>query len=316
MAVRKPVYITSSNDIQEMTTAEVLEWTNQVCYLYGTSPSVTLTVSTSVAGDLTAMSDTRLKAGATSQSATAFPSEATTAEPAEVTVSYDRVDQAKASVSPTSDTGTTWPLYINGDNDLQAMTIADIKDTFLHPAVDLLISGTESATTAGTYSITTSVTPATNYAVVSTDPVFIDTRADVSAYTAGGIPETLDQPTTITSYYLHKRAGTDSAPARYPVYITDSARHLQTFTEGTLDALLTEWIRETASESSDGYQISYTIEASGSGNTRGTAMVNTRLTGGAGNYQTRQVGDDYRAQEFPNGSNSTITTYALRINKG
>jgi hypothetical protein len=315
MAVRKPVYITGDNNIQEMTTAEVLEWTNQVCYLYGTSPSVTLTVSTSVAGDLTAMSDTRMKAGATSQSATAFPNEATTAEPAEVTVSYDRVDQAKASVSPTSDTGTTWPLYINGDNDLQAMTIADVKDTLLHPAIDLLISGTESATTAGTYTITTSATPASNYAVVSTDPVFIDTRADTAAFTAGGIPETLDQPTTITSYYLHKRSGTDTAPARYPVYITDSVNHLQTFTEGTFDGLLTEWIRETASESSDGYQLSYTIETSGSGNTRGTAMVNTKLNG-SGAHSTRQVGDDYRAQEFPNGAAVTVSTYNLRINKG
>ena len=314
MAVRKPVYITSDNNIQEMTTAEVLEWTNQVCYLYGTSPSVTLTVSTSSAGDLTAMSDTRLKAGATSQSSSAFPNESTTAEPAEVAVSYDRVDQTKASVSPTSDTGTTWPLYINSDNDLQAMNIADIKDTFLHPAVDLLIAGTESATTAGTYSITTSATPASNYAVVSTDPVFIDTRANTGAYSAGGIPETLDQPTTITSYYLHRRTGTNTDPARYPVYINGS-NDLQTYTEATIDALLTEWIRETAAESSDGYQISYTIETSGSGNTRGTGMVNTKLNG-SGDYQTRQVGDDYRAQEFPNGSPTTIATYNLRINKG
>ena len=314
MAVRKPVYITSDNNIQEMTTAEVLEWTNQVCYLYGTSPSVTLTVSTSSAGDLTAMSDTRLMAGATSQSSSAFPSESTTAEPAEVAVSYDRVDQTKASVSPTSDTGTTWPLYINSDNDLQAMNIADIKDTFLHPAVDLLIAGTESATTAGTYSITTSATPASNYAVVSTDPVFIDTRANTGAYSAGGIPETLDQPTTITSYYLHRRTGTNTDPARYPVYINGS-NDLQTYTEATIDGLLTEWIRETAAESSDGYQISYTIETSGSGNTRGTGMVNTKLNG-SGDYQTRQVGDDYRAQEFPNGSPTTIATYNLRINKG
>ena len=314
MAVRKPVYITSDNNIQEMTTAEVLEWTNQVCYLYGTSPSVTLTVSTSSAGDLTAMSATRLKAGATSQSSSAFPSESTTAEPAEVAVSYDRVDQTKASVSPTSDTGTTWPLYINSDNDLQAMNIADIKDTFLHPAVDLLIAGTESATTAGTYSITTSATPASNYAVVSTDPVFIDTRANTGAYSAGGIPETLDQPTTITSYYLHRRTGTNTDPARYPVYINGS-NDLQTYTEATIDGLLTEWIRETAAESSDGYQISYTIETSGSGNTRGTGMVNTKLNG-SGDYQTRQVGDDYRAQEFPNGSPTTIATYNLRINKG
>ena len=78
--------------------------------------------------------------------------------------------------------------------------------------------------------------------------------------------------------------------------------------------MFTEWIRETASESSDGYQLTYTIETSGSGNTRGTAMVDTKLDG-AGEHRTLQVGDDYRAQEHPNGSAQTISTYALRINK-
>ena len=37
---------------------------------------------------------------------------------------------------------------------------------------------------------------------------------------------------------------------------------------------------------------------------------------GCCDLQTRQVGDDYRAQEFPNGSPTTIATYNLRINKG
>ena len=43
-------------------------------------------------------------------------------------------------------------------------------------------------------------------------------------------------------------------------------------------------------------------------------MVDTRLNG-SGNYQTRQVGDDYRAQEFPNGTPTTANTYNLRIIK-
>ena len=314
MAVRAPVYVDGNNDLVEMTTAEVTEWVDSICGLYGSNPSVTLAVSTSSAGNLTAMADTRTQAGATSQSNSAFPNESTTAEPSTVTVSYDRVNQTKASVSPTTDTGTTWPVYVNSDNDLQAMSIADIKDTFLHPAIDKLISGTESATTSGTYTITTSSTAASNYTVVSTDAVFVDTRANTGAYTSGGIPETLDQPTTITSYFLHKRDAVTTTPSRMPVFI-NSDNDLQTFVESTIDTLFTEWIRETAAESSDGYQISYTIETSGSGNTRGSAMVNTKLDG-SGDYQTRQVGDDYRAQEFPNGTAQTISTYNLRINKG
>jgi hypothetical protein len=96
--------------------------------------------------------------------------------------------------------------------------------------------------------------------------------------------------------------------------IADSGQTLtaQT-TESVIEGLFLEWIRETASESSDGYKIVYSLATSG-GNTRGTAMVDTRLDG-AGNYQTLQSGDDYRSQEFPNGSAATITTTNLRITK-
>ena len=83
--------------------------------------------------------------------------------------------------------------------------------------------------------------------------------------------------------------------------------------EAQIEGLFLEWIQETASESGDGYQIVYSVGTSG-GNTRGTAMVDTKLNG-SGNYQTRQVSDDYRSQEFPNGSPATIATYNLRITK-
>ena len=53
---------------------------------------------------------------------------------------------------------------------------------------------------------------------------------------------------------------------------------------------------------------------SGSGQTRGSGMADTILDG-SGNYQTRQENDDYRAQEFPNGSVTTANTYNLYINK-
>jgi hypothetical protein len=264
------------------------------------------------------MSDTRLQAGSTSTSASAFVAEGTTAEPSTVTVTYDRVNQAYASISPTSDSGTTWPVYFDSSSkSIIAMPLADIKDTFLHPAIDKLISGSESDTTAGTYTITDSSSAATGYTVVdASNPVFTDTRADTSAYSAAGIPETLDQPTTVTNYFLHRRnQGSDGfSSLATPLIIADSGQTLtaQT-TEGVIEGLFLEWIRETASESTDGYKIVYSIGTSG-GSTRGTGMVDTRLNG-SGNYQQLQVGDDYRSQEFPNGSAATITTYNLRITK-
>ena len=305
MAVRQPLYYNASNQIQAMTTSMVDEIVDQIVYQYSLNPSVTLSVVGS-SGSLSAMNDTRLQAGAASTSATAFPSEATTAEPSVVTVSYDKIDESRATVSPTSDTGKTWPVYYNSSNQIQSMNLQDVKDTFLHPAIDLLTSGSTGTQQGGTYHITTSSSGA-----VSATAVFQDTRADTSLYTAGGIGETLDQPQTITSYYLHQIAGSDTSYT-LPLFLTSSDM-LQTYPEATFESLIQEWIRYTAVSSTDGYSISYNI--GGSGNNRGSGMADTRLNG-SGNYQTRFVNtDDYRAQEFPNGSPTTINTYYLNINK-
>ena len=306
MAVRQPLYYNSSNQIQAMTTAMVDEVVDQIVYQYSQNPSVTLSVVGS-SGSLDAMSDTRLQAGAASTSTTSTPSEATTAEPSVVTVSYDKISETRATVStPTADTGKTWPVYYNSSNQIQAMSLADVKDTFLHPAIDLLSSGSTGTQQGGTYHITTSSSGA-----VSSTAVFSNTQADTSAYTAGGIGETLDQPTTLTNYYLHQLAGSDTSYT-LPLFVTGSDM-LQSFPEATFESLIQEWIRYTAVSSTDGYSISYNIN--GSGNNRGSGMADTRLNG-SGNYQTRFVNtDDYRAQEFPNGTATTINTYYLKINK-
>ena len=305
MAVRQPLYYNSSNQIQAMTTAMVDEVVDQIVYQYSQNPSVTLSVVGS-SGSLDAMSDTRLQAGATSTSTTAFPNEATTAEPSVVTVSYDKITETRTTVTPTADTGKIWPVYYNSSNQIQAMNLTDVKDTFLHPAIDLLSSGSTGTQQGGTYHITTSSSGA-----VSATAVFANTQADTSLYTAGGIGETLDQPTTLTSYYLHQLAGSDTAYT-LPLFVTGSDM-LQSFPEATFESLMQEWIRYTAVSSTDGYSISYNI--GGSGNNRGSGMADTRLNG-SGNYQTRFVNtDDYRAQEFPNGTAATINTYYLKINK-
>ena len=310
MAVRTPL-INDSGNVKEMSSTQVDEIVDQVVYQYSLNPGVTLSVVGS-GGNLSSISDTRLQAGATSTSASAFPSEATTAEPSTVTVAYQRLNSASASLTPTADTGKTWPAYYTSGGHIQAMSLQDVKDTFLHPAIDLLTAGTTSTQQAGTYTIatSTSLAGATN---VSATPIYADTRADTSAYSAGSIGETLDQPTTITNYYLHRIDGSDTSYTS-PFFI-NASNHLQEFDTTTFESLLQEWIRYTAASSTDGYAISYSIGTSGSGNTRGTSIVDTRLNG-SGNYQTRQVGaDDYRAQEFPNGSPTTINTYNLRIIK-
>ena len=316
MASRKMLYVNASNDLQEMTSAEMVEVQNRMIYAYGSSPTAVITQVSSSGALVDSMDDTRLKAGATSQSTTAFVAEGTTAEPATVTVTYDKINlayTATGSIDNDADDGTTFPVYYDSSSgNIIAMTLDDVKDTLLHPAIDLLISGTESSSTAGTYTITDSSTAATNYTNVSTTAVFVNTIADTSAYSSGGIPETLDQPSTVTSFFLHRRDASANTPSRMPVVVNDQ-NDFQQMSTTTIDNILGDWLRFTAAHSADGYKITYNAATSG-GNTRGTAMVDTKLNG-SGNYQTRQVSDDYRSQEFPNGSAATVTTYNLRINK-
>ena len=310
MAAVKPLYYVSNN-LREMDTTMVGQIVDQAVYQYSLSPSVALSVVSS-SGTLSAINDTRKSAGSQSTSASSFPSEGTTQEPQTVTVTYDKVSEARTAGSPTSDTGKTWPVYYNSSGQIQAMSLTDVKDTFLHPAIDLLASGSTGTQQGGTYHVSTG-TSVSGSSLVSSTAIFTDTRADTGAYSAGSIPETQDQPTTITNYYLHKITGSQITYTE--PYFLDGSNNIKEFTTAAFDSLLQEWMQYTAVSSGDGYSLSYNIGSSGSGNTRGSGMADTILNG-SGNYQTRQVNnDDYRAQEFPNGSATTAATYYLRIHK-
>jgi len=312
MAVRSPLKNDSGN-LKEMSSAEVTQIVNQIVYQYSLNPSVSLSVVSS-GGSLGSITDTRLQAGAMSQTNSSFPTEAQTDEPSVVTVTYDKVSQSIASVSPTADTGTTFPIFYNSGN-IQAMSLQDVKDTFLHPAIDLLSAATTTSEQAGTYHISTT-SSVSGSTLVSGTPIFLDTRADTSAYTNAGLEsatgETLDQPTTITSYYLQRVDGSDNSYIN-PMFV-NAGNNIQEYSDSNFESLVQGWIRQTAAASSDGYKITYSLGASGSGQIRGSGMSDTRLNG-TGNYQTRQVSDDYRAQEFPDGTPTSINTYYLRIRK-
>ena len=312
MAVVKPLFVDSGN-LKEMDSTKVAEIVDQCVYQYSLSPSVALSVVSS-SGTLSAINDTRKSAGAQSTSASSFPSEGTTQEPQTVTVTYDKVSETRTAGSPTADTGTTWPVYYNGSGQIQAMSLTDVKDTFLHPAIDLLASGSTGTQQGGTYHVSTSTSVSGSTEVSgSSTAIFTDTRADTGAYSAGSIPETQDQPTTITNYYLHRITGSQITYTE--PYFLDGSNNIKEFTTAAFDSLLQEWMQYTAVSSGDGYSLSYNIGSSGSGNSRGSGMADTILNG-SGNYQTRQVNnDDYRAQEFPNGSATTAATYYLRIHK-
>jgi len=305
MAIRTPLKLDSTN-LKEMSSTDTGNIIGRMVYLYMTDPSVALSVVGS-SGSLTGINDTRMQAGAMSSTSTSFPSEASTAEPSVVTVAYDKINEATTSLSAPADTNNIrFPVYYDSGN-VKAMSLTDMYDSF----VSLASNGASTLIPAAQpYKIHTSTTPPSGYTLVSSTAVFTDTRANVGAYSAGGIGETLDQPTTISNYYLHRSNGS-AVTAPTPLYI-DSNQNLKEYTAAELDALLKEVIRYTSVNLTSN-KLRYFID--GAGTTLGTGMANTKLNG-SGNYQQRFVNaDDYRTQEFPNGSVVTANTYYLKARK-
>ena len=309
MTARTPL-IYNGSQLQLMKTSDLSNILSLAVYYYGLNPSRTLSVSGS-GGNLSSISDTRLQAGAASTGSGSYPSEATTAEPSTVTTAYQRITQASSTSSiTTSDTGKTFPVYWNGTQ-VQAMTEQDFIDTFIYPAINLLTAGTTTSDQAGTYFISTS-TSVSGATLVSSTPVYTDSRADTSLYSASSIPEALDQPQTITNYYLHILDPV--LPTYNPPLYVDASNNVKQYSAAEIGALFQEYIRNQVVNSSTGYTITYNID--GSGTLMGSAMVNTVLTGGSGNYQTLFAGgNDYRAQEFPDGTPVTANTYSFKILK-
>ena len=305
MAVRTPLILDGSNNLIEMSTAQINAVKNRCRYLYGASPSVTLSRVASNGG-LGNLSDTRKQAGAMSTSVSSLPSEATTAEPSTVTVQRAHISESRTNTSATADTNNVaFPVYQTSGN-IQAMTLTDVYDTFIYPAIDTI---TGAAGQPGTYYIHTATT-LSGYTAVSNSIVYADTRANTSAYTAGGIGETLDQPTTITNYYLLAADNISAPSMEQMLFIRNSDKNIEQYTQAEMDGWLQNCMQHVASEVS-GSKISYNLN--GSGTNLGSGMADTILNG-AGNHQTRYVGlDDYRAQEFPNGSAVTATTHRLKM---
>ena len=308
MAIRAPLYYSAGN-LKEMTSPEVNEIISQAIYQYSLAPSVALSVVSS-GGNVGSITDTRQQAGVHSTHASSFPPESTTAEPTTVTVTYDKINQTTNSGSAPTDSGKTWPCYRTATNNIQAMSLQDVKDTFLHPAIDLLVGASLTTEQGGTYHINTSNNVAGSTLVNGT-PIFVNTQADLTAYDPTTIGDhALDNPTTIQNYYLHQIDGANTS-TKTPLYIT-AANDIREYVVADFNTLIGNAIKYTAAASVDGYKINYSYI---SGTNRGSGMADTILTG-SGDYQTRQVGgDDYRAQEFPNGSASTANTWYLKISK-
>lgn len=309
MPVRNPLKYDGSGHLIEMNATDIANIKTEMIRLYGVSPSVTLSVVAS-GGNLGTINDTRYQAGAFLTSITNYPAETSTAEPSQITVGYSRINEAVATLSAPADTNNrAFPVYLTASGHIQSMTLLDMYDTFVTDVINTLTTASPLGTgQAGTYTIHTATTLA-GATLVSATPVFSDTRADLTLYSAAGIPETLDQPVTITDYYLFSINPATVGTVPIPVYLT-AGDHLQQFALADFQTLLTNIVDYYATQT--GSRIDYVLDTSTTG-ARGSGIANTDHTGVTGDYQILFVNtNDYRAQEFPNGTPATITTTYLR----
>jgi hypothetical protein len=320
MAVRRPLYYVDGN-LREMTDTQIAQIKARMFWSYVSNPSVALTVVNS-GGSVGTITDTRLQAGAASTSTSAFVGEETTAEPSIVNVAIARLQQTVASDPNPATTPTQYPAYYTAEGQIKSMSLQDMYDTF---AVEVFNGGWTSSDGSTIYpsliaaqiytiSTTTSLTDYT--AVPGPDgstiiPVFTDTRADVAAYDGASIPEDQDQPTTIQNYYLLKK---DTVNVAFDAMVrVNTDGNVVAMTSVGIDAAIGAAIRYLV-QAETGYKIryGYGVNGSGTGTVCGSAMTDSRLDG-SGNYQTLFVGaDDYRSQEFPDGSQQVINVYTLK----
>jgi len=307
MAVRRPLILDGDNNLIEMTDAQRNAVKDRCRYTYGANPSVTLSVVSS-GGNLGALAETRLQAGAQSTSTTSTPPSSTTQDVSTITGNQnDKTSQSAANTTASVDTNNVaFPIYQSG-GDVYAMTLQDVYDTFIFDAIDTILSAVGQP---GTYRVHTS-TSLSGYSNVSSTAIFTDTRANAAAYTAGAIPEALDQPQNIQSYYLMQADNISAPSMETPLFIRNADSNLQQYTQAGIDSILENCMRHVASEES-GSKIRYRWSTSGAGVNLGSGMADTKLN--SSTYQTRYVGlDDYRAQEFPSGSATTVSTRYLRM---
>ena len=348
MTARNPIYWDGTN-LRHMSQSQIDDVIDLAIYNYGLNPSSHVGYYINSTGTLNPMEDTRLQAGtyltetgnqdADDDGAAEYPQESETPEPTIVTVTWDRLFDSQDTVDrlylnnstvfrPTGP-GIVYPgvgsfPYYESDGDIIAMTHEDTLDTFIRPAINKMVDGgLSSEEQAGIYFV---------YPIISADSgsfdashilsrdtglssiIFLDSRADSAQYTAAGIPEDIDQPQTIDRWFL-QRVEPSSRPSTVSMLRQDTTSNvnIKAFTVTQTDEMLGQMIR-WAAVNDPGYRIRYQIDsAGGPGQSPGDGMTDTRLNGD-GNYQTLFVGaDDYRAQEFPNGTAVTQNTYYLKV---
>lgn len=325
-----------STRIRHTTSAEHNAMLSRIAWLYqqGTVP-VTLSVVSNNGNISPQMTDTRYRSGTAARDTsgpwtdvTTYPGEGETGEPQLITgVTYDKISQTVVDpgVFDNSDYQAlnTKPIYMEDDQTIREMSLLECLDTFIFPATEAMISTTNTATNAGgSYYISTSATVSGS---TQLGTVFADTVANLAGYralTQIGVAGTQTDVHSTTTYYLQRvdsNYATQGAGYRTPLMIDRSANRkttptgLRHMTYAEFDALFSPLIKY-AIYGINGYTMRYNIN--GNGRRQGTLIKNQQMTGVSGEYtKFEHTGDDYRAQEFPNGTIINEETWALNLER-
>jgi len=323
-----------STGIRETTLAEHNNMLGRIAYLYQQSQPITLSVVASNGNISPNMTDTRYKSGTAARNTsgawpavTSYPPESTTGEPELVVgTTYDKISQTVST--PTSFTNSDYqslnikPIYRETDGSLREMSYNQILAYFIDGVADAMVStNTVSDAAGGSYFISTSssVSGATNLGTV-----FVDTHANLSGYLASniGTAGTYQDVFTTTTYSLFRvdsAISSQSSGYRTPLVVDYSANRKNTpaglrhMTYAEFDSLFEPLVRY-ALHSVAGYTLRYNIN--GSGTRQGTQIANRQMIGVSGAYtKYAATQDDYRAQEFPNGTLVVQNAFNLNLER-
>ena len=331
MTVRTPIYMIApvgqpQQQPYPFTTQMMNELKELAGYAFSINPNPYLEVNTGVGTALPGQPfvDTYYIAGASTSRVDRSATEAETPNISISTDNYTRITQRTDVVSlPNGDTNNLqYPLYFDG-TDLRAMTVTDFIDTFI--TADVLAQfggGGYTLAKGGTYYLTTNDNPP-NATRVGTTFAARNSVADVAAYTRTGIPETTKQVIN-TDYYVAMNNYPPTGSGLYdnpiydlPIYYDAGTETIKTHSAATWATLLNPFLRYFLSTNGGtAYALSYNIDGA-DGVANGSAYADTRTSGSLTGYATRFVNaDDYRTQEFPNGTASTIATQSFKIHQG
>lgn len=337
----------------EWNTNDLLRFYTWIRWLYVRNQTVTLTYVGS-GGNLGIMRDTRYQAGAYQTDVTNFDTEAETPD-----ISLINTDWSKIQVN--YDTSVSKPNILDFNCDSPPLIVGGygkIRRSSMRkfPMDDLGELVAEALGEIGNNKPNSRIADMTTgrmggYAIIRQDAtipathddggtltdmgrVFEDTVANASAYTAGSIPETLDQPlavNTANQWNLYSMDVPTSGPPTPPnmVYV-DSQGGIHEWGLAGMQQFFEQYVQHIAANgynaAGSGKLIWYIVNEINGVNLGNGGSLGGPLDGGFGEveneilngssaagYSQRYVNtNDYRTQEFPNGVPTIANTYSLR----